>query len=418
MAAESPIEAARPPRPLDGVKVIDLSRLLPGPFATLLLADLGASIFKVEEVLGGDYARFFPPLARTMSPGFAALNRDKRGLSVDLKHPRGRDVILRLCAQADVLVESFRPGVMARLGLDFQTLARENPRLIVCAITGFGQTGPLAQQAGHDLGYLAQAGLAGLTGHDDEVVMPGFQAADIAGGALYGVIGILAALYGRERTGLGRFVDASMTDGAFGLGVMLHAKDHLHVRDPLRPTRQRPGEDMLSGALLCYRPWRCQDGRYLAVGALEPKFWMAFCVAAGIPDLATDGWAEGETRTRVEGRLRVLFESRPRDEWVRLLSAHDVCVEPVLDLDEARQTAHAKLRGLFGTHFHPGEGRELLHQFPNPALLPGAEPPRDVRPAPHLGADTREVLTAFGFEPQEIDDLAAAKAIGLGTASS
>ena len=227
--------AAPPPspaRPLDGLLVLDLSRLLPGPFATLLLADLGATVLKIEDTQGGDYARYFPPLGGSMSAVFAALNRDKRGLALNLKLPAARVVLLRLVDRADVLVESFRPGVMARLGLGPETLAARNPRLIYCAISGYGQTGPLTEKAGHDFNYMALAGLAGVTGtRDAGVVLPGVQTADIAGGALYPVVGILAALHERTRTGKGRLVDASMTDGAAGLGG--HA--------PRQTVRQRRG---------------------------------------------------------------------------------------------------------------------------------------------------------------------------------
>ncbi|MEZ4468707.1 MAG: CaiB/BaiF CoA-transferase family protein, partial [bacterium] len=240
-----------------------------------MLADLGASIIKVEEPRGGDYARHFPPLGGRMSGVFAALNRDKRGIVLDLKRPEGRDALLRLAARADVLIESFRPGVMDRLGLGWDALHAASPRLIVCSISGFGQTGPLAERAGHDLGYMAIAGLLGLGGRAGEVVQPGVQTADIAGGALYGVVGILAALHQRATTGLGQRVDASMTDGAAGLGLMVHAKQHLDQR----PTA--PGEDDLAGGRLCYRTWRCADGRWLAVGALEPKFWSTLCGAMG-----------------------------------------------------------------------------------------------------------------------------------------
>ena len=392
-------------RPLDGVRVLDLSRLLPGPFASLLLADLGADVLKIEDTQGGDYARYFPPLGGRMSAVFAALNRDKRALSLDLKQAGGRDVLHRLVSQSDVLIESFRPGVMARLGLGPDVLMTLNPRLIYCAISGYGQDSPLAEKAGHDFNYLAISGLASVTGAHDEVVLPGLQAADMAGGALYPVVGILAALHERARTGRGRLVDASMTDGVAGLGIMLHAKQFKGV-----PT-DGPGQDELAGALLCYRPWRCADGKTLAVAALEPKFWMVFCAAVGRPDLGTEGYATGPRKVAVEAELKTLFSSKTRDAWVEFLRGHDCCVEPVLSLEEARETPHAQARGLFGTHHNTTEGAEFLHLFPNPRLLPGAEPPTEVRPAPRLGEDTRAVLAGLGFSTGEIDALVAARAV-------
>lgn len=391
-------------RPLDGLIVLDLTRLFPGPFASLLLADLGARVIKIEDPRGGDYVRYMPPLGGRMSAAFAALNRDKESVALDLKHPAGRAAFQELAAQADVLIESFRPGVMTRLGLGADALHARNPRLINCAITGYGQHGPLAERAGHDLDYLATAGLAGLTGRDGDAVPPGVQTADITGGALYAVIGILAALTERHRTGHGRFVDASMTDGVAGLGIMLHARQHLD------PTPIGPGEDLLAGSRPGYRLYTCQDGRRLAVGALEPKFWIELCAALDRPHLASDGLATGKRKAAAQAELEALFATRPRDAWVAHLAAHDVCVEPVLDLDEARTSPHAQARGLFGQHHHPGEGATFLHQYPNPRLLPGAEPPAQPRPAPRLGEHTRAVLTEFGVPPEAIAAAFAARA--------
>lgn len=389
----------RPPRPLEGLLVLDLTRLLPGPFATLLLADLGARVIKIEAPRGGDYARWMPPLGGRMSAIFAALNRDKESVALDLKAPAGKAAFEALVARADVVIDSFRPGVMARLGLDYPALAAINPRLIGCAITGYGQDGPLALKAGHDLNYVALAGLAGVTGRDGRAVTPGLQMADIAGGALYGVIGILAALQGRHATGRGQFVDASMTDGVAGLGLMLHAKQRLDGE------AVGPGTDLLAGDRPCYRIYRCKGGGELAVGALEPKFWMALCAAVGRPDLATDGLATGRHKARPEAELEALFAARTRDEWVELLAEHDVCVEPVLSLEEARQHPHARHRGLFGSHHHPDEGAEFFHQYPNPALLPGLRPPEKPRPAPRLGQQTRAVLAEAGLDAAAIDGL-------------
>ncbi len=384
------------PRPLDGVRVLDLSRLYPGPFATLLLADLGAEVVKVEAPPGGDYARYFPPLAKSMSPAFAALNRDKQGLALDLKRPGAAEVLLRLAEGFDVLVESARPGVMDRLGVGWEAASERHPGLVYCSITGYGQTGPMAHRAGHDMNYQAIAGVLGLGGVEGRVVQPGVQPADVAGGALYAVIGILAALNERHRTGRGRFVDVSMTDGVAGLGIMQQALQHLDGR------HIGAGEDMLAGQTICYRVWRCGDDRYLSVGALEPKFWMAVCDAIERPDLKGDGFATGARRAQVLAELTALFASRTRDEWMEVLGPADACVEPVLDLAEARTSPHAEARGLFGTHRHPREGAELAHVYPNPRLLPGAEPPAEPRPAPYLGEHTDEVLTGAGFTADEI----------------
>lgn len=394
------------PRPLDGLVVLDLSRLFPGPFASLVLADLGARIIKIEDPRGGDYARWSPPLGGRMSAIFAALNRDKESVALDLKRPEGNAAFLRLVDGADVLIESFRPGVMARLGLDGDTLRARNPRLITCAITGYGQDGPLAARAGHDLDYMAIAGLAGVTGGAEGPVTPGIQSADVAGGALYAVIGVLAALRERDRTGEGRAVDVSMTDGVTGLGIMLHARQHLDGA-PIGA-----GEDLLAGAVPAYRIWPCKGGGALAVGALEPKFWMQLCAAIGRPDLASDGLATGARAAKIDAELAPIWASRTRDEWVEHLAAFDVCVEPVLTLDEARRSPHAEARGLFGVHHHPREQTDFLHHYPNPRLLPGAEPPTEPRPAPGLGEQTRAVLAEFGLATDEIEAAFAARAAG------
>jgi len=384
-------------RPLRGVRVLDLTRLLPGPFATLLLADLGAEITKIEDPGLGDYARHYPPMAGGMSAAFAALNRDKRGVALNLKKPGGPEVLHRLAERADVLIESFRPGVMDRLGVGAQALTARNPALIYCAISGYGQTGPLAQRAGHDLNYVATTGLLSLA--DGQ---PAFQLADLAGGALYPVIGILAALYERRSTGKGRVVDASMTDGAAGFGVMFQAGQFLSGEVPRE----------LCGDRLCYRTWRCKDGGRLAAGPLEPKFWMGFCAAIGRPDLLGDAFARGARAAVVDDELAALFATKTRDEWAALFAAHDVCVEPVLSLKEARETPHAKARGLFGVQRHPSAGdRDVLVVYPNPALLPGAEPPATSRPAPLLGEHTAGVLREVGYDDEAIDRLAAAGVI-------
>ena len=269
---------------LAGLRVLDLSRLLPGGFCSLLLADMGADVVKVEDTAAGDYLRWAEPRHEGADPTaggamFLALNRGKRSLRIDLKTPQGVDVLLRLARDADVLLESFRPGVLDRLGAGHARLREENPRLVVCAITGYGQDGPFAGRAGHDIDYLARAGLLGLTGAaDGPPVQAAGQIADVGGGALMAAFGILAALRERDRSGEGQVVDVSMTDGALSWLAMDAARVLAGAAPPAR------GRQELAGGLLCYRPYRCADG-WVALGALEPKFWRAWCEGVGREDL-------------------------------------------------------------------------------------------------------------------------------------
>ena len=376
--------------PLAGVRVLDLSRLLPGPYATLVLADLGADVVKVEEPRGGDYLRWIPPLAGAQSGAFHALNRNKRSLALDLKAEGGAAVLRRLARSFDVLVESFRPGVLERLGVGHEALRAENPRLVTCAITGYGQDGPYRDLAGHDLNYCAIAGALAVNGPVETPLPYGVPPADVAGGAWVAVAGILAALHRRAMTGEGGFVDVSMTEGVLGMLAM-----------PLgmawaRGTPLRRAE-LLSGAAACYRTYRTQDGRFMALGALEPHFFRRFCEAVGRPELAERQLDQGG-RGPVE-ELEGLFLTRTRDAWARLGREHDVCLTPVLEGDEPSQDPQLRARQLFGEVANPWEGK-TLPALATPVRVDGGRVP--LRPAPALGADTDAVLAEAGFTGREI----------------
>jgi alpha-methylacyl-CoA racemase len=371
--------------PLDGVRVLDLSRLLPGPYATLVMAELGAQVDKIEDPEGGDYLRQMPPLTDEGSALFLALNKNKRSATLDLKSEAGKAALLKLLPRYDILVESFRPGVMARLGLGYETLAAVHPGLIYCAITGYGQTGPDALRAGHDLNYLARAGLLGLCGPANAPPpLPGGQVADI-GGSLFSLVGILAALHQRHSTGKGQLLDVSMTEGAT-------AFLHLQLGGRLEQGRATPpvarGADVLNGGYASYQVYRARDGKSLAVGALEPKFFSKLCARLGRPDLVEAGYdlaGGGAARATVE--LAEIFATRTRDEWVALLAKDDVCVEPVLEGDEVFNDPQHLARGLFS-------GGQLR----NPVPLPHATPRR----APGLGEQTREILREAGFSEEAL----------------
>lgn len=389
---------------LHGVRILDLSRLLPGPFATAMLADLGAEVLKVEDPVKGDYTRFAPPLVENESAAFMALNRNKRSMKLDLKTEAGREVLLELIQTYDVLIEQFRPGVMERLGVGYERLRQANPRLIYCALTGYGQTGPLRLRAGHDLNYLSLAGVTGLSGPADGLpAISGTQIADIAGGGLMAAVGLLSAVLHRERTGQGQMVDASMLDGSVALTAMAAAN---HLATGEIPTREG---GPLNGGVVCYRVYETADGRHLSLAALEPQFWAAFVSAVDRPDLAGDAFSQGERRDEVLAELTALFKSRTRDEWMALLGAVDCCVEPVLSLDETFAHPQVQAREMVWTLEHPTEG--TLRQPACPIKL--SETPAAVRRMPPAwGEHTREVLEEIGLGAERIDLLEAGGAFG------
>ncbi len=380
--------------PLAGLRVLDLSRLLPGPYATLVLADLGAEVVKLEDPCGGDYLRHLAPLGEAASGAFLALNRNKRSLALDLKASGGAAVLRRLVRSFDVLVESFRPGVLDRLGAGQAALRAENPRLVVCAVSGYGQDGPYRELAGHDINYCAIAGALALNGPPEAPLPFGVQPADVAGGAWVAVAGILAALHRRAATGEGGVVDVSMTDGVLGM-LALPLGQAWARGAPLRR-----GEELLSGAAACYRTYRTRDGRFVALGALEPKFFARFCAAVGRPELAERQLEDGGRGPVQE--LVALFASRTREEWARLGREQDLCLTPVLEGDEPRQDPQLRARGLFGEVDAPGEGRRVP-ALATPVRVDGGRV--QFRPAPELGADTEDVLARAGFTEGEIDDL-------------
>jgi len=374
---------------LDGVRVLDLSRYIPGPYCAMLLGDLGADVVKVEEPPLGDPTRALPPPVGEDSAAHAALNRNKRSLAVDLRTPAGVEVVRRLASRADVFLEAFRPGALARRGLGPEPLLADNPRLVHCSLTGYGREGEHAGRAGHDIDYLALGGfLGGNCDTEGRPVLPIAQLADMAG-ALVATIGILAALHARERTGKGQVVDVSLLGGVAAL-MALPATRRLAGPDPA---------DELTGGFACYRVYRCRDGRHLAVGALEPKFWAALCRAVGLPDRIGRQWERGPRGQETIAAFERVFAERDRDDWVRELRDVEACVEPVLDPAEA---------------FTAGPARALLaEQAVGPRRL--ATPACPVRlhdtpaalrrPAPRLGEHTREVLAEAGYSADQIEGM-------------
>jgi len=379
-------------RAFAGVRILDLSRLLPGPYCSLLFADLGAEVIKVEEPGLGDYARSTSPHWGDSGIGayFLLLNRNKKSLSLNLKAEGGKTVFRRLVETADVLLESFRPGVMDRLGLGWTALSALNPRLIYCAITGYGQDGPYRDLVGHDINYMGYAGALSVTGpRDGAPLMPGVQVADLGGGSMLAAFAIAAALYHRKESGQGQFIDAAMTDG-----VVSWLTPYL---GPYFATGQVParGEERLNGGWVCYQVFETADGGYVTLGALEPKFWANFCRLVGREDLIPLQYAVGEARARVEADVRAIFRTRPRDEWVRLLHTEDVCAGPVLGMDEVVRDPQLTARGLFQAVRHPTLGSVPQIAFP---VKLSATPGRMDSAPPELGADTEAILTELGYD--------------------
>ncbi len=384
-------------RPLEGVRVLDLSRLLPGPFGSLVLADLGAQVDKVEDAGSGDYLRHMPPQRAGASIAFHALNRGKRSAIIDLKKPEGVYAFERLLGHYDVLFEQFRPGVLERLGLGHDRLRAKYPPLIICALTGYGQNGPLASRAGHDLNYLARSGILGAHGPaDGPPQVAGFQLADVSGG-MWCAIAILAALRKRDQSGEGEFCDIAMTDGVLGFATM-------SLTAALAGEAGSRGDESLSGGLAPYNTYLSKDGAVITLCSLEPKFWMAFCAATGLT-AEMSALLPGPHQEQLKQTVAEVFRSKTRSEWEAFAEEHDCCVEPMVELREVGQDANLRARGLL---FEQQVDGTSVPQFRTP-VTPAST---DFSPAPKSGEHTREIFTEAGFSEEEIDALYRHEAIG------
>lgn len=386
--------APRKPGALDGITVLDLTRLLPGAFCSQMLADMGAEVIKIEDPNGGDYNRAWEPFAKTESGSFLLLNRNKKSVTVNLKNDGGKALFRKLAAKADIVLEGYRPGVMDRLGLSYESLKADNPGLIYCAISGFGQDGPLRLASGHDLNYLALAGALQLFGKAGEgPIVPGLSIADVGGGSLMASTGILAALIARGRTGEGQFVDVSMTDGVVSW-LALHAPDYLFGN--IEP---RGGERPFLGQAPCYNVYRCADGGHVALGAIEAHFWQRFCDAADVPEAARTHWPTGDEARRCRDAVAAIFARRSRDEWARLAEEADIPLTPVNSMEEAFRHPQLRHRKMLLEVEHPTEG--TVPQLGFPIKLSGT--PCEIRSAaPLLGEHTQEILAAAGYDPAAI----------------
>ena len=376
------------PMALESVRVLDLSRMLPGPYCSMMLGDLGADVIKVEEPKIGDPTRHTRPLVDRKSAAFAQVNRNKKSIAIDLKRPEGRELFLKLASTADCVLEQFRPGVVDRLGVGYKTVSEINPRIVYCSLTGFGQDGPHRDRSGHDLNYLALSGVLGLTSDEGgKPVIPGVQIADLAGGMIAG-FAILAALLGRQRTGRGQFVDVSMFDVMLS---MLPVPAAHHFAGKTIPVG---GKYVLSGAYPFYNVYETSDGRFMTLGALEPKFWANFCLAVGREDLIARQFDEGQPREKLFEEVRTIFKSRTQSKWVEMMRDADCCCEPVLSMTEAFAHAQTHAREMVR------ESMSITDQLGFSYKLSDT-PPREARPAPALGENTAELLDEIGISKDE-----------------
>ncbi|VVN07317.1 Succinyl-CoA--L-malate CoA-transferase beta subunit [Pseudomonas fluorescens] len=384
--------------PLASLKVLDFSTLLPGPFASLMLADMGAEVLRIESPTRMDLLRVLPPHDQGTSASHAYLNRNKRSLALDLKQAAALEIVRALVKDYDIVLEQFRPGVMERLGLGYEALKALNPRLIYVSITGYGQTGPYKDRAGHDINYLALAGVASYTGREDSGPLPlGVQLADVGGGSLHAVVGLLAAVIARQQTGVGQYLDVSMTDCSFSLNAMAGAG---YLACGVQPERET---HVLNGGSF-YDYYRSRDGRWMSVGSLEPAFMQQLCAAFGRPELAALGLDPA-----LKLALQVEFEKRSFDELCELFAAVDACVEPVLSLSEAVEHPQLKARALV-SQVPRGDGSTQAQLACPLKFSEGLPAPRHIGVA--VGAHSDEVLAELGFSAQRIAELRQAKAVG------
>ncbi len=380
---------------LDGVKILDLSQHMPGHHGTMLLGDMGADILRIEAptmpTRGGLPSRHEPPPEeRQRSQAFDALGRNKRSIALNLKDERGREIFYKLAREADVVLEGFRPGVVKRLGVDYETISKLNPRIVYASISGYGQDGPYSQLAGHDINYIAQSGALGVIGPqpDEPPAMPMNFLADLAGGGTMAALGIVAALLNRERIGHGQFIDISMAEGAMQLTSSMLSAYLGSGRVPIR------GRETFSGSLVYYNTYQCKDGKWISIGCIEPYFYESFCRELGREDWLPDQHAEPDKQAEMITAAREIFLTRTRDEWHEVLNKHDLCAMRVLGIDEMADDPHVQSRGMIMELDHP----KLGHVKQVGSAIKFSESPSSFRSfAPAKGEHTDAILTELGF---------------------
>lgn len=384
---------------LDGLKILDFTTLLPGPYATMCLADMGADVLRIISKSRPDVVDFLPPFipGTKLSAASAQLGRNKRIMTLNLKDDRAVKVIHQLLAEYDIVIEQFRPGVMSKLKLDYESLKAVNPHVIYCSLTGYGQTGQMRDRAGHDINYIALSGVASYSGKKDSgPALNGMQLADVASGSNNSVIGILAAVIYRQHTGKGQHIDVSMTDGMIAFNAMQGAAFLVDGKEPGRE------ETLVNGGSL-YDYYETKDGKYVSFGGVEPQFFSAFCQTIGRPDLSVRGVAPKDC-AKIKEEVRVIIKAKTLDEWVTLFNTTDACFEPVLTLSEA----------LGGPLVHdrrmvvdvPGPGGKKIKQIANPIKFSESSPEYRHVGIPGTEANTKDIMKSLGYTGEEIEEFA------------
>lgn len=387
---------------LSGIRVIDLSRLLPGPYCSMMLADLGAEVIKVEEPGRGDYLRHFPPKVKEDSAFFLSINRNKKSITLNLKDERGKKIILDLIKKADVLLEGFRPGVMEKMGLGYDVIRKINPALIVCSISGYGQNGPYSMRSGHDVNYLALGGATGVTrNRNGRPVLMGVQIADIGGGAMLAAFCILAALIAREKIGKGQYIDISMMDGVLPWMCLSMGKYFASGEEP------EYSREILTGKYACYNIYKTKDDQYMSLGAVEPQFWSEFCKSIDRDDLIKYQY-DVELADKMISELRDIFNRKTKHEWIEHFSSRDCMCEPVNNIDEVVSDKQVLYRRMITEIAHPTEGILKMISFPGKL----SETPAEIKmPPPVLGQHNHEILKEMNISEAEIAALKRDKVI-------
>lgn len=384
------------PAPLEGILVLDFTRLLPGPFATQLLCNLGAEVIKIEDPALGDYMRAVPPSVQGVSYPFLMVNRGKRSLAVDLKTREGREIVHQLVPKADILMEQFRPGVMKKLGVDYKTLVRRNPRLIYCSFSGYGQTGPAKDVPAHDINFEAHAGILGVTGdHDGRPVIPGVPMADLASG-FNAAMSVLAALRTRDRTHKGEFIDVSIFDTAVSLMILNLARYLATGEEPVA------GEALLTGRFPFYGLYQTADGGWLAVATVEPKFWTRMCELLGVPELADSQFPSEKEKAEVVRALQARFREKRRAEWEAIFAKANLPITAVRTVADVVRDPQVNARGLLPVVDVPGLWKMQVVAHPAKHTKTTTRDPARV---PAKGGDTVDILRSLGYGVKRIDAL-------------